>query len=135
MASPSTPTSAITDLGVLLRSMSPVLHPGVYVFTSVPAGTPIDLQVVVASIREAKGLSVVLTEADALRLGLPVLFRAAWLTLQVHSDLQAVGLTSAFATALGQAGISCNVVAGAHHDHLFVPHAQAGAALAALAGC
>jgi hypothetical protein len=119
-------------MGVLLRSMSPVLHPGAYVFASVPAGTPIDLRVVVASIREAEGLSVVLTEADAQRLGLPVLFRAAWLTLQVHSDLQAVGLTAAFATALGQAGISCNVVAGAHHDHIFVPHAQAGAALAAL---
>ena len=131
---PSAPNSTppVADLGTLLRSLSPVQHPGVYAFTSIPAGTFIDMQVLVACIREPEGLSVVLAEADALRLGLPILFRAAWLTLQVHSDLQAVGLTAAFATALGHAGISCNVVAGAHHDHLFVPHAQADAALAAL---
>ena len=131
---PSAPNSTppVADLGTLVRSLSPVQHPGVYAFTSIPAGTPIDMQVVIACIREAEGLSVVLAEADALRLGLPILFRTAWLTLQVHSDLQAVGLTAAFATALGQAGISCNVVAGACHDHIFVPHAQADAALAAL---
>ena len=122
----------MADLATLLRTLSPIQHPGVYVFTSIPTGTPIDMQLVVACIRETEGLSVVLAEEDALRLGLPILFRAAWLTLQVHSDLQAVGLTAAFATALGQAGISCNVVAGAHHDHIFVPHAQAGAALAVL---
>jgi uncharacterized protein len=50
------------------------------------------------------------------------------------SDLQAVGLTAAFATALGRAGISCNVVAGAQHDHLFVPVEQAGRAMAELQG-
>ena len=44
---------------------------------------------------------------------LSVLFRAAWISLTVHSDLEAVGLTAAFSTALGQAGVSCNVVAGA----------------------
>ena len=131
MHSPPAP-HGISHLPTLLRSMSPVCKQGVYVFATLPVGTAIDPQHIVASIREPEGLSVVLAEADALRLGLPILFRAAWLTLQVHSDLQAVGLTAAFATALGHAGISCNVVAGAHHDHLFVPHAQAGAALAAL---
>ena len=43
-------------------------------------------------------------------------------TLRVHSALEAVGLTAAVATCLGAAGLSCNVVAGFHHDHLFVPH-------------
>lgn len=61
-----------------------------------------------------------------------MLFRAAWITLTVHSDLQAVGFTAAFAGALGRAGISCNVVAGAFHDHIFVPVEQAQEALAAL---
>jgi hypothetical protein len=37
------------------------------------------------------------------------------------SDLQAVGLTAAFATALGRAGISCNVVAGAQHGPPICP--------------
>lgn len=48
------------------------------------------------------------------------------------SDLAAIGLTAAFARALGDAGISCNVVAAAHHDHMFVPVERADAAIAAL---
>ena len=32
----------------------------------------------------------------------------------------------------GRAGISCNVVAGVHHDHLFVPVEQARQAMDAL---
>ncbi len=50
----------------------------------------------------------------------------------MHSDLQAVGLTAAVATALAEAGISCNVVAAAYHDHLFVPVESASQAIAAL---
>lgn len=123
---------AISHLPTLLRSMSPVHNPGVYVFTSLPAGVAIDPQHIIASIREPEGLSVVLAEADAVRLNRPIHYRAAWLTLTVHSDLQAVGLTAAVSGALAQAGISCNVVAGAHHDHLFVPFALADAAMAAL---
>jgi hypothetical protein len=52
--------------------------------------------------------------------------------LNVQSDLAAVGLTAAFASALGEAGISCNVVAGLNHDHLFVPAHQAQSALKVL---
>lgn len=50
----------------------------------------------------------------------------------VHSDLQAVGLTAAFAAALGRDAISCNVVAGHSHDHIFVPWEQASVAMSAL---
>ena len=85
-----------------------------------------------ASIREPEGLSVILAEEDAVDLRLPIAFIAAWITLAVNSDLAAVGLTAAFSTALGQAGISCNVVAGVHHDHLFVPVDQAQQAMAVL---
>jgi hypothetical protein len=82
--------------------------------------------------REPEGLSAVLAEAEARRLGLPITFIAAWITLTVHSDLAAVGLTAAFSDALARAGIGCNVIAGVHHDHLFVPAERAQEAMEAM---
>jgi hypothetical protein len=122
----------LSDLDQLLARMQPELHPGRYAFVTLPAGCVLDPAHIVASVRESEGLSVVIPEQAALDLGLPVAFRAAWITLTVHSDLAAVGLTAAFSQALGKAGISCNVVAGVHHDHLFVPVEQAQPAMEAL---
>ena len=122
----------VSDLPTLLARMRPSLAPGRYAFVAVPAGVVVDPARIVASVREAEGLSVVIPEADALALHLPVAFAAAWITLSVHSDLAAVGLTAAVSTALAQAGIGCNVVAGVHHDHLFVPAASAAQAMAVL---
>ena len=117
----TTPGGAVCDLAVLLRTLEPELHDGVYVDASDPAGHALGGLTMIAMVREREGVTVVVSEAEAVRAGLPVVFRAAWITLTVHSDLQAIGLTAAFATALGNAGISCNVIAGAFHDHLFVP--------------
>jgi hypothetical protein len=41
-------------------------------------------------------------------------------------------MTAALAKALTEAGISANVVAAYHHDHIFVPWARRHDALAAL---
>jgi hypothetical protein len=120
---------AIADLDELLAHLRPELNPGRYAFVALPAGHALDPARVIASIREAEGLSVVMAEDTALELGLPVAFTAAWITLRVHSALAAVGLTAAFSQALARAGIGCNVVAGVHHDHLFVPFGQAQAAM------
>lgn len=122
----------ISNLSILLRSMAPELHPGTYAFCVVTHGADISALSPIVSVAESEGLTLVLPEEQAIHAGLPVLFRAAWITLTVHSDLQAVGLTAAFAGALGQAGISCNVVAGAFHDHIFVPGELAQQALTAL---
>lgn len=122
----------ISDLDTLLRHMEPVLNPGVYVFTQSEGAVQIDPAHVMASIREPEGLSLVLEESVAAAAGLKPALRCAWITLNVNSDLEAVGLTAAFATALGQAGISCNVVAGLNHDHIFVPLQQAEKAMAEL---
>ncbi len=119
----------ISDLSELLRSIAPRRNPGVYVFAVVPFGADLSGVSAVATFREAEGLTVVAEETEAVRANLPILFRAAWITLSVHSDLQAVGLTAAFATALADAGISCNVVAAVHHDHIFVPVQDAERAL------
>ena len=123
---------AESDLALLLRSLRPELRPGTYVFAMVPEDADLRGLEPVATFREAEGLTVVAGEAQALRAGLPILFRAAWITLTVHSDLGAVGLTAAVAAALTEAGISCNVMAAACHDHIFVPVEAAAAALARL---
>ena len=123
------PGAPVSDLTQLLRSLEPELHEGVYVFAVLPAGRELGSLPVVATFQEREGLTVVLEEGAARLAGLSSLFRAAWITLTVHSDLEAVGLTAAFSGALAGAGISCNVLAGAYHDHLFVPVARTQEAL------
>ena len=123
---------AVSDLAVLIRSMGPELHPGVFAYCVVPKGSDVSVLSPVATVAESEGLTLVLPEEQAVQAGLAVRFRAAWITLTVHSDLEAVGLTAAFAGALGRAGISCNVIAGTYHDHIFVPVEKAQAALDAL---
>lgn len=122
----------VADLQQLLRTLEPELHEGVFAFALLPHGRDAATLDPIATVREAEGLTVVVAEAVAREHGLVVLFRAARITLRVPSDLNAVGLTAAFAGALAQAGISCNVVAGACHDHLFVPVERASQAMAVL---
>lgn len=121
-----------TSLTTLLRSMSPQLNDGAYVFCSLSDAAQLDGVQPLGSFQEAEGLTVILPHQQAEHLGLPYSSVAAWLTLHVHSALEAVGLTAAVASALAQAGISCNVIAGFYHDHLFVAHADGPRALAVL---
>ncbi|MEP7043787.1 MAG: ACT domain-containing protein [Dokdonella sp.] len=125
-------TTPVSDLAALLRSISPVLNNGVFIFASLPSATPLPDVHALATFREHEGVTLIVEEQRALQAGLPVLFRAAWITLQVHSDLHAVGLSAAVAGALTRANISCNIVAAAHHDHLFVPVDSAHVAVAVL---
>ena len=110
---------AVSDLDELLRTMRPVLRPGAWVFCVAPPGR--DIAGAIATFREDEGLMVIVAEDEAPRLGLTPLYRAAWITLTVHSDLNAVGFLAAISGALADAGISCNVVSAVHHDHVFVP--------------
>jgi uncharacterized protein len=128
-------STPISDLDTLIASMQPALNDGVYVFVLLPANfdvRTIDATRLIATFREAEGVTAIMREDEAIRLKLDVQFRAAWITLTVHSALSAVGLTAAFAAALGRANISCNVWAALHHDHIFVPIAQAADAMSAL---
>ncbi len=121
-----------TALATLLRSMSPQLNDGEYVFCTIRDGhLPKDCEVI-GSFREQEGLTVILEREQAEKAGFSFDYVAAWITLNVHSALEAIGLTAAFASALGQAGISCNVIAGYYHDHLFVGQADAERAMTVL---
>jgi hypothetical protein len=122
----------VSDLAELLRTLQPVLNVGTFVFASLPDDADSSALEPLATFRENEGLTVVVAEERARLAGLRVLFRAAWITLTVHSDLQAVGLTAAVADALARANISCNMIAAAHHDHLFVPAESARAAIEVL---
>ncbi|HET8878549.1 MAG TPA: N-acetyltransferase [Arthrobacter sp.] len=124
-------TPAEKDLHTLLATMQPVIREGEYVYALWPHGKPLGGHIA-AAVREAEGLTVVLPRAEADAQGLHYDFVAAWITLQVHSALEAVGLTAAVSAALTEAKISCNVLAGFHHDHLLVPVADAERALEVL---
>ena len=127
------PGARVVPLREVLSALTPARNPGVYVYCSLPASLEPAAVPAVAWVREAEGTTVILEESDARALGLAPHFRAAWITLTVQSALDLVGLTAEVAVALTEAGISCNVVAGLHHDHLFVPVEKADRALDVLA--
>jgi hypothetical protein len=109
-----------TDLEKLIANMEPILNEGDYVFATVLNVDQIPRSITVCEIKEKEGITVVLPKKDADSLGLKYEFIASWITLNIHSSLEAVGLTAAFSTELGNNGISCNVIAGYYHDHIFV---------------
>jgi len=110
-------------LSAMLRELRPALQDGQWVFITaeaVPTGvTPL------ATFAEEEGLSLLLRREQADSLGLAYDFVGAWISLTVHSALDAVVLTAAVAGQLARSGISCNVIAARSHDHLLVPHEQA----------
>ncbi|WMW80565.1 ACT domain-containing protein [Undibacterium cyanobacteriorum] len=125
-------SQAISNLDELLRTMNATREPGVYAYVSVPHETDVSALPYLALFREREGISLIVAEEVAQQAGLAMIFRCAWISLTVHSDLEACGLTTAFSTALSAQGISCNVVAAAFHDHIFVPLHRADDAIACL---
>jgi len=120
------------ELKTLLASMSPSLDDTDWVFAVVGEEDAVRLTPhAIASFREVEGLTLVLPQAaadDLKNVSAPM----SRITLEVHSSLEAVGLTAAIAGALAEEVISANVVAAYYHDHIFVPKASADRALAVL---
>ena len=113
----------------LLRRLLPELRDGTWAFTCVPPDTDLAGLDVVATMREHEGLTLVVPAAQALARGFPIALRCAWITMTASTALDEIGITAAIAAALADAGIPCNVIAGAHHDHVFVPYERASDAL------
>ncbi len=112
---------ARTDLKALLRDLQPTLDPVPYAFCSVAKPNPSDLAGALAMINEAEAVSLVVSLEDDRYRNVQRSGAMAKITLQVNSALEAVGLTAAVSTTLADAHIPCNIVAGYHHDHVFVP--------------
>jgi hypothetical protein len=121
--------SGESELQKLLATMNPVRNKGSYVFCTVDELIPEYVSDAIFLFKEEEGITLVVEKEDADRLGLEYAFSAAWITLTVHSSLDAVGFTAAFSTALAHEGISCNVVAAYYHDHVFVDQQDAERAL------
>ncbi|MFT5838966.1 MAG: hypothetical protein ACI9UT_001467 [Flavobacteriales bacterium] len=126
--------SGVTDLGQLIGSMQPVLSDAAYVFASIDRATLASIAELepIGTFYEAEGLTVIVlkTKADALNINYQGVFQC--ITLNVHSSLEAVGLTAAVSNTLANEGISANVVAAFYHDHIFVPIVKANQALSCL---
>jgi len=112
--------NGVTDLSALLRKMKPEHNPGDFVFCQTDDPGQLQLSDILLLFKEKEAWTIILEQSVADKLNLPYSFVAAWITLTVHSSLQAVGLTAAFSRALADHNISCNVVAAYFHDHIFV---------------
>lgn len=113
--------SGETNLQKLLKEMKPKLNEGEYVYCTVESKSQAAQLDPLCMFAEEESVTVILprSKADSMGLSYPATF--AWVTLTIHSSLEAVGLTSAVAKALTEENISCNVVAAYYHDHIFVP--------------
>jgi len=97
------------DLAKLLANLEPSLSGERYSFET--TDHPQFDENTFALIREDEGITTIRVSPSG---------EWARISLGVHSSLDAVGLTAAFARALTDADISANVVAACHHDHIFV---------------
>ena len=121
-----------TNLKALLQHMEPVLNEGEFVFCTSADTLQIDSRDIIGSFREKEGMTLIVAKEKADAHQLTYDYVAAWITLNIHSALDAVGLTAAFSNALATADISCNVIAGYYHDHIFVAKADAEKAMEVL---
>lgn len=118
----------------LIKQLSPKLDPVSYVYCTVANAHYGELEKLkpIVSIAELEGLTLVvpLEQAKSENLDYYRVFRR--ITLEGHSSLEALGLTSVVTSLLAERGITTNVIAGFYHDHIFVPNDRTDEAMAAL---
>ncbi|WP_024768241.1 ACT domain-containing protein [Aquimarina macrocephali] len=124
--------SGETNLTTLIRNMSPVLQAGEFVFSTVKNTDNIPREDSIGEFKEQEGVTIILDRKKAEQLNLSYEYIASWITLKIHSSLDAVGLTAIFSTELAKHKISCNVIAGYYHDHIFVDKKDENKAISVL---
>ncbi len=131
---------AETDLKKLIRDMFPSQQYGKYWFCTVPEqnmmGLAGYLQYIVCIFREREGLSVVFMDEAKDEImqysekGVQGPF--ALISLDVNSDLYAVGFLAEITAALAKEKIPANAISAYFHDHVLVPYEKKDAAMACL---
>ena len=120
------------DLQKLIKDMKPELNKGEYVYCLADSKEQAIALGPLCYFLEKEGVTMILPKEKADAMNIPYTMTCGWITLTVHSSLEAVGLTAAVSKALTEASISCNVVAAFYHDHIFVPMKDAERAMNAL---
>ena len=116
----STSMTGQRDLSLLLSQMNPEIGK-IYAFCVVDEAVFSNLPVrPLGFFQEAEGMTIILESAVATTLSLPYDYLGTLITLNVHSNLEAVGFLAAVTNCLAAEGISVNVISAVYHDHLFV---------------
>lgn len=118
----------------LIKQLSPTLDSTSYVYCTVANATYGELEKLkpIVSIAELEGLTLVIPLEQAKAEGLDYYRIFRRITLEGHSSLEALGLTSVVTSLLAERGITTNVIAGFYHDHMFVPSDRTEEAMKAL---
>ncbi|MDG5493009.1 ACT domain-containing protein [Psychroserpens sp. SPM9] len=108
------------NIAELIKNMKPIHQQGDFVFCTVKDLSKIDRNETICEFKETEGTTIIIEKSKADTLQLDYHYVATWITLSIHSSLEAVGLTAVFSSVLAKHNISCNVIAGYYHDHIFV---------------
>lgn len=133
-----------TSLSKLLQTLKVTLHPETYTFITLPptftGQVDFNPNVQMLFRESAEGSTTLILKGGSLEQLQTYTDSGAeissvkWrmLTLNVHSSLEAVGFMAVVSKVLAERGVSCNVVAGWFHDHVFVQREKADEAVEAL---
>jgi hypothetical protein len=100
-----------------------------YGFASVGVTAIAHSERILGTFQESEGLTLIAREEYFKDQGMAHEGPFAKLTIEVHTSLELVGLTSILATQLANHEIPANVIAAFYHDHIFVPYAVRAKAL------
>ena len=126
--------TGIKELETLLSNVDPVLDQRSFVFCTFPDFNSDDICRLnpIGMFQEKEGVTLIITKQQAIDSHIDYESVYKLISLNVHSSLDAVGLTAAFSAKLAEKNISANVVAAYYHDHIFVPEEKAEQALIAI---
>ncbi|KAM3458981.1 hypothetical protein MY3296_000128 [Beauveria thailandica] len=118
------------SLDRLLATLTSVLHPETYVFTTLDETASLPrLDQVQLLFRESEGITVIVSKRYAEENEMDYFFPSRMITLNVTSSLEAVGFMAVISTRLATLEMGVNPVSGFYHDHLFVPEDRAAEAV------